>query len=206
MSDSKYNLCSCKHLDYATIHAGKTVQFPAYGFSPDPRPVSAPVGDSTPHDYQTHDFIEVKCLLEEEKERNKVLQESSQLERMRKELEALRLRNATLEKGVVQDPKREATLKDLRTNPIVSSQVEQFISQLDDSSSEESEDDDTNKKKSTRGRLNGLNGLNGEIRLLIWSQGFFTPQLNHHLGPWLRAQKAVPRFSFAGIFNMAPAS
>ena len=128
MSDYKYNLRSRKHLDYATIHAGKSVHFPAYGFSPDPRPLSAPVGDSTPRDYQTHDFEEVKRLLEEEKERNKVLQESSQLEQMRKELEALRLRNAALEKRAVQDPQREATLKDLRSNPIVSSQVEQFIS------------------------------------------------------------------------------
>ena len=104
-----------------------------------------PVGDSTPCDYQTHDFKEVKRLLEEEKERNKVLQESSQLEQMRKELEALRLRNAALEKRAVQDPQREATLKDPRSNPIVSSHVEQ-----------ESEDDDKNKKKSTRGRRHNL--------------------------------------------------
>ena len=94
--------------------------------------------------------------MEEEKERNKVLQESSQLEQMRKELEALRLRNAALEKRAVLDPQREATLKDLRSNPIVSSQVEQFISQLDDSSSAESEDDDKNKNKSARGRRHNL--------------------------------------------------
>ena len=123
MSDSQYDLRSRKHLDYAMIHAGKSAQFPVYGFSPDPRPVSAPVGDSTSRDYQTHDLTEVKRLLEEEKERHKVLQESSQLEQMRKELEALRLRNAALEKRAVQDPQREATLKDLRTNPIVSSQL-----------------------------------------------------------------------------------
>ena len=72
----KYNLCSRKHLDYATIHAGKSVQFPVYRFSPDPRPLSAPVGD-----YQTHDFTEMKRL-EKEKERNKVLEETSQLEQM----------------------------------------------------------------------------------------------------------------------------
>ena len=109
MSDSQYDLRPRKHLDYAMIHAGKSVQFPVYGFSPDPRPVSAPVGDSTPRDYQTHDLTEVKRLLEEEKERHKVLQESSQLEQMRKELEALRLSNAALEKRAVQDPQREAT-------------------------------------------------------------------------------------------------
>ena len=61
MSESKYNLHSCKHLNYATIHAGKSVQFPAYGFSPDHCPLSAPIGD-----YETHDFTETKHLLEEE--------------------------------------------------------------------------------------------------------------------------------------------
>ena len=92
MSESKYNLRSRKHLDYATIHAGKSVQFPHYGFSPDPRPLSAPIGD-----YQTHDFTDTKRLLEEEKEINKVLDETSQLEQIvRKELEALRTYNAEL--------------------------------------------------------------------------------------------------------------
>ena len=151
MSESKYNLRSRKHLDYATIHAGKSVQYPAYGFSPDPRPLSVLVGD-----YQTHDFVNTKRLLEVEKERNKVLEETSQLEQMRKELEALRLRNAVLEKRAVQDPSKETTLKDLRTNPVVTSKVEQFLSQLDDSSSEESWDYQKTKKKSTRGRRNTL--------------------------------------------------
>ena len=151
MSESKYNLRSRKHLDYPTIHAGKSVQFPDYGFSPDPRPLSAPVGD-----YQTQYFTETKRLLEEEKERNKVLEQTSQLEQMRKELEALRTRNAELEKRAVQDPKKETTLKDLRANPLVTSKVEQFLSQLDDSSSEESEDDDQTKKKSSRGRRHTL--------------------------------------------------
>ena len=152
MSDSKHNLRSRKHLDYASLNAGKSVQFPAYGFSPDPRPLQAPVGDNTPRDHQTHDFTETKRLLEEEKERNKVLEETSQLEQMRKELEALRTRNAALEKRAVQDPPKEPTLKALRTNPLVTSKVDQFLSQLDDSSSEESEVEDTTKTKSTRGR------------------------------------------------------
>ena len=69
MSESKHNLRSRKHLDYAAINAGKSVQFPAYGFSPDPRPLQAPVRDNTPCDHQTHDFTETKRLLEEEKER-----------------------------------------------------------------------------------------------------------------------------------------
>ena len=90
MSESKHNLRSRKHLDYASINAGKSVQFPAYGFSPDPRPLQAPVGDNTPRVHQTHDFTETKRLLEEEKERNTVLEGTSQLEQMRKELEALR--------------------------------------------------------------------------------------------------------------------
>ena len=98
----------------------------------------------------------MKRLLEEEKERNKVLEETPQLEQMRKELEALRLPNATLEKRAVQDPQKETTLKHLRTNPWVTSQVEQFLSQLGDSSSEESEDDDKTKKKSSRGRRHTL--------------------------------------------------
>ena len=156
MVEPKYNLHSVKHLNYATLHAGKGVQFPAYGFSPDPRPLSAPVGDNWPRNYSAHDFSEIKHRLEEEKERNKVLEETSQLEQMRQELEALCLRNAVLEKRVVQDPPKETTLKDLRTNPLVTSKVEQFLSQLDDSSSEESGDDEKTKQKSIRGRRNTL--------------------------------------------------
>ena len=156
MSESKYNLRSRKHLDYATIHSGKSVQFPAYGFSPDPHPLSAPVGDNTLHEYETPDFTEMKRLLEEEKERNKVLEETSQLEQMKKELEALRLRNAALEKRAVQGTQKETTLKDLRTNSRVTSKVDQFLSQLDDSSSDESEDDEMTEKKSSRGRRRNL--------------------------------------------------
>ena len=81
-----YNLRqSCKH-------AAKSVQFPAL----DPRPTSVPVGDDMPPNYQTHDFTETKHLLEEEK--------TDQLEQMRKELEALCMRNTALEKRAVQDP------------------------------------------------------------------------------------------------------
>ena len=155
MSESKYNLRSSKQLDYAMIHAGKGVQVPTFGFSPDPHPLSSPVGDTTPHDYQAHDFTKMKRLFEEAKERNKVLEESSQLEQMRKELEALRLRNAMLDKRADQD-KKKTTLKDLRTNQLMPSKVEQFLSQLDDSSSEESEDDDKTEKKSTGGRSHTL--------------------------------------------------
>ena len=71
---------------------------------------------------------------------------------MRKELEALRTCNAALAKRAVQDPPKETTLKDLHTNPLVTSKVEQFLSQLDDSSSEESEVEDKTKTKSTRGK------------------------------------------------------
>ena len=94
--------------------------------------------------------------MEEEQERNKVLEKTSQLEQMRKKLEALRTCNAELEKRAVKDPKKETTLKDLRANPRVTFKVEQFLSQLDDSSSEESEDDDKTKKKSSRGRRHTL--------------------------------------------------
>ena len=97
----------------------------------------------------------MKRLLEEEKERNKVLEESSQVEQMRKELEALRLRNTMFDKRADQD-KKKTTLKDLRANQLGSSKVEQFLSQLDDSSSKESEDNDKTKRKSTRGRRHTL--------------------------------------------------
>ena len=36
----KYNLRSRNHLNYAMLHTGKGVQFPAHGFSPDLRPLS----------------------------------------------------------------------------------------------------------------------------------------------------------------------
>ena len=75
---------------------------------------------------------------------------------MRKELEALCTINTELEKRAVPDPKKETTLKDLRANPLVTSKVEQFLPQLDDSSCEESEDDDKTKKKLSRGRRHTL--------------------------------------------------
>ena len=156
MSESKHNLRSRKHLDYALINAGKSAQFPAYGFSLDPRPLQASVGDNMPCVHQTHDFTGTKRLLEEEKQRNTVLEETSQVEQMRKELEALRTCNAALEKRSVQDPPKKTTLKDLRTNPLVTSKEEQFLSQLDDSSSEESEVEDKTKTKSTRSRRHAL--------------------------------------------------
>ena len=97
MSESKYKLRSC------VKHGGKRVQFRAL----DPRPPSAPAGDNTPHNYQTHDFTEMKRLLEEPKKRKKVLEETSQLEQMRKKVEVPHLRNAVLEKSAVQDPQQD---------------------------------------------------------------------------------------------------
>ena len=60
--------------------------------------------------------------------------------------------NAVLEKSAVQepqqDPQKDATLKDLTVyQPLVTSKVEQFLSQLDDSSSEESAEEDKIKKE-----------------------------------------------------------
>ena len=94
----------------------------------------------------------MKRLLEESKKRKKVLEENSQPEQMRKELEAPHMCNAVLEKSAVQEPQRDhqkdATLKDLTVyQPLVTSKVEQFLSQLDDSSSEESAEDDKIKKE-----------------------------------------------------------
>lgn len=60
--------------------------------------------------------------------------------------------NAALEKHAVQYPQKEATLKDLHSNSLVTFKVEQFLSQLDNSNSKESVEDDKTKKKSTRSR------------------------------------------------------
>ena len=125
MSESKYNLCS----------RACTLTMPWYTL--------AKVYNSRHMDFLPT-FVLSQCQSEENK-RNKVLEESSQLKHMRKELEALHLHNAELEKGAVQDPQKEIMLKDLRTNHLVSSKVDKFLSQLDNSSSEESEDDNKTK-------------------------------------------------------------
>ena len=151
MSESKYNLRSCKHLDYAMIHIlGKVYKSRHTDFLLT-LVLSQRQLETSCFATQAHDFAEMKCLLEEEKETNKALGKSSQLNQMRKELEVLRLRNAMLEKHTKEDQKK-TMLKDLRTNPLVSFKVEQFLSQLDDSKCEDSEDDDKTEKNSTRGR------------------------------------------------------
>ena len=82
MSESQYSLRPRKQLDYAQVNAGKTVQFPAYGFSPD-RTHDEPVGEFSSQDITTEDFTELQRLLDQEKEKNKVLEATSKLEQMR---------------------------------------------------------------------------------------------------------------------------
>ena len=37
MSQYKYSLCPRKQVDYALVHEGKQLQFPSFGFSPEPK-------------------------------------------------------------------------------------------------------------------------------------------------------------------------
>ena len=151
MSESQYSLCPCKQLDYVQVNAGKSVQFPAYGFSPD-QTHDEPVGVFSSEDIKTKDFTELQCLLDQEKVRNKVLEENSKLEQMRKELEALRLHNAALEKRALsQDPLEEnnATLQDLRAKSSLTAKVDPFFAHLEDSSSGESADEEKLRKSNS---------------------------------------------------------
>ena len=157
MSEPQYSLRPRKQLDYAQVNVVKSVQFPVYGFSPD-QTHDEPVGELSSQDIKTKDFTELQCLLDQEKEKNKVLEETSKLEHMRKELEALRLRNAALEKHASpQDPLTEnATLQDLRVKSSLTAKVEHFFTHLEDSSSGESADEEKSQKSNSRGRQHTL--------------------------------------------------
>ena len=106
MAKSTYGLRPRERLDYAVLHAGKQVQFPAFGFSPGrseeqhPDPYS-PVLD-TPHEQHDNsistDFATLQQQLESAKAANAVLEHSTKMEQMRRELEGLCARNAELEK------------------------------------------------------------------------------------------------------------
>ena len=75
---------------------------------------------------------------------------------MPKELEVLPLRSTAMERRAAQDPQKETTLKDLRTNPHVTFRVEQFLSLLDDSSNKERGDENKTRKKYVRSRYHTL--------------------------------------------------
>ena len=182
MSESQYSLRPRKQLDYAQVNAGKCVQFPAYGFSPD-RTHDEPVGEFSSQDIRTEDFTELQRLLDQEKEKNKVLQETSKLEQMRKELEALRLRNAALEKRASpQDPLTEnnPTLQDLRAKSSFTAKVDHFFAHLEDSSSGESVDEDKPRKSNSRGRRHTLkSGKASKLRsrvvyLQLWPHSYLS--------------------------------
>ena len=96
------------------------------------------MGEFSSQDIKTEDFTELQHLLDQEKEKNKVLEETSKLEQMWKELEVLRLRNAALEKRASpQDPLTENnnTLQDLRAKSSLTAKVDHFFAHLEDSSS-----------------------------------------------------------------------
>ena len=88
-----------------------------------------------------------------------MLEESSKLEEMQIELEALHLCNAGLEK---RDPPQEPlegkqpTIKDLCAKSSLTAKVDQFLGHLDDSSSRDRDDGKNPKKKSTKGRHHTL--------------------------------------------------
>jgi len=158
MSGSQYSLRPRKQLDYAQVNVGKSVQFPVYGFSPD-QTHEEPVGEFSSQDIKTEDFTELQHLLDQEKEENKVLEETSKLEQMRKELEALCLRNAALEKSASpQDllTENNAMLQDLRAKSSLTAKVDHFFAHLEDSSSGESADDENPRKSNSRGRRHTL--------------------------------------------------
>ena len=80
---------------------------------------------------------------------------------MPQELEVLHLRNTTMERRAAQDPQKETTLKDLRTNPHMTFRVEQLLPQLDHSSNKEREDEDKTTKKSALSRYHTLESGKG---------------------------------------------
>ena len=107
MSQSAYSLCPRNQLDYALLKSGKQLQFPVYHISqlkafPDPdedglsssrdaapAPLTSDLGE---------EFMELQKLLTQAKEENKALEKMVQLEAMRQQLQALRLRNKHLDR------------------------------------------------------------------------------------------------------------
>ena len=65
MSQSKYGLRPCKQLDYALVPEGKQLQFPLFGFSPEPKSPRVIVDD--PLHEEAVEFAELKQLLEQAK-------------------------------------------------------------------------------------------------------------------------------------------
>lgn len=191
MAQSTYSLRPRERLDYAVLHAGKTVQFPAFGFSPErpeqQRPDSySPVTD-TPHaqlheDPISTDFAELQQQLDSAKAANAALEHSTKMEQMRRELEGLRARNAELEKHSAPPPLQEQetqrlhTLPDLREKSSLTARVDQFLAHFDNSSSDESDGEGTRSSRKPRGRRHLLKS--GKASKL--TSRVVTPQLWPH--------------------------
>ena len=138
------------------------MQFPAYGFSP-ARSVPENKQAATPPS-PAEEFTELQQLLHQAKKENKVLEQTVELEKMRQELQALRLRNTELEGKRATplndggEPKQQSTttLRDLRSKKSLTSQVDAFLAHLAESSSDESDGDDINPSRASKGRRHGL--------------------------------------------------
>ena len=162
MSQSAYSLCPRNQLDYALLKSGKQLQFPVYHISPlkafpdpdedglsssrdaAPAPLTSDLGE---------EFMELQKLLTQAKEENKALEKTFQLEAMRQELQALRLRNEQLDRRrhatpslngganlLREDTKPAQVLQDLRSKKSLSTRAEKLLATLEDSSSEEDSD------------------------------------------------------------------
>ena len=106
MSQSTYSLRPRNQLDYALLNSGKQLQFPVYDISPlkaSPDPNEDGLSsnrDAAPAPLTSdpgEEFMELQKLLTQAKEENKALEKTFQLEAMRQELQALRLRNKQLD-------------------------------------------------------------------------------------------------------------
>ena len=103
---SAYSLRPRTQLDYALLNSGKQLQFPVYDISPHKTSLYLDEGVlSSPRDAapapQTSDlgeeFTELQKLMTRAKEENKVLEKTVQVEAMRQELQAFRLRKDQLD-------------------------------------------------------------------------------------------------------------
>ena len=107
MSQSAYSLRPHNQLDYTLLNSGKQLQFPVYDISPlKASPDPDEDGLSSSRDAALapltsdpgEEFMELQKLLTQAKEENKALENTFQLEAMRQELEAFRLRNEQLDR------------------------------------------------------------------------------------------------------------
>ena len=166
MAKSTCGLRPRERLDYGVLHAGKQVQFPAFGFSPGrseeqhPDPYS-PVLDTShkQHDDSiSTDFATLQQQLESAKAANAVLKHSTKMEQMRRKLEGLRARNAELEKTFAPPQLHDGEiwpphmLPDLCQKASLTASVDQFLAKLDQSSTDESDGEEKQSSRKSRGR------------------------------------------------------